>query len=255
MRNFSITAFLIISLPILGQQTPNTNDSQELTTVKLDPVYFILGTLSDYMGRFTYVNKESQIDSYYPFEKPLIELLESIITNDLNLKVSTIPDNLVEVSLYETFSPELSLVLNSFFNKTHLITDSLKNKPEFNHSYLTGRYYRYGEKINDSIYKIQLANSGDHKVCDSLLRRVGCTKIHFKYLRNIPAQFIYYFIPTSGLKNYLNYIENEKVKLQDSFNEYLKSRMKFDDQMLRKLDESERKKREGIIELFKNNGL
>jgi len=246
---------LIISSPILGQQTPNTNNNQQLTTIKLDPVYFILGTLSDYMGRFTYVDKESQIDSYYPYEKPLMEFLESIITNDLNLKVSTIPGNLVEVSLYETFSPELSLVLNSFFNKTYLITDSLKNKPEFIYSYLTGRYYRYGEKINDSIYKIQLANSADHKVCDSLLRRGGCTKIHFKYLRNIPAQFIYYFIPTSGLKNYLNYIEIEKVKLQDSFNEYLKSRMKFDDQMLRKLNESERKKHEGIIELFKNNGL
>jgi len=250
MKDSLISAFLIISLPILGQQTPNTNHSQELTTIKLDPVYFILGTLSDYMGRFTYVDKESQIDRYYPYEKPLMEFLDSIITNDLDLKVSTVPDNLLEVSLYETFSPELSLVLNSFFNRTYLITDSLKNNPELNYSYLTGKYYRYGEKINDSIYKIQLANSGDHKVCDSLLRRVGCKKIHFKYLRNIPAQFIYYFIPTNELKRYLDYLAKEKKEIEDSYFNYLKTELKLDSLDLKTFEEINKREFSEIIDLF-----
>jgi hypothetical protein len=195
-----ISVLLIISVALLGQPDSNKTNLQVNDTVELDPKYFILGSLSDYMGRFEYVNKKYQIDRYYSYEKPLMEFLEAIIKNDLNLNVTTIPDNLHEADLYETFSPELSLVLNSYFNRTYLITDSLKNKPEFNYSYLTGKYYRYGEKINDSIYKIQLANSADHKACDLLLRRIGCPRIHFKYLKNIPAQFIYYFIPTTELK-------------------------------------------------------
>ena len=255
MRDFFISALLIISFSMIGQQVSTKKNNKAITNIKFDPEYFILGTLSDYMGRFTYVNKNYQIDRYYSFEKPLMEYIENMIEKENNIDIITTPDNELNISRYETFSTELSLEMNSYFYNNHLIIDSLKNIPNLNCSYLAGRYYRYGRKINNSIYSIQIANSADHLVCDSLLRRVGCTKIHFKSLKNIPAQFIYYFIPTPGLKIYLDNIEKEKVKLEDSFREYLKSYLKLTDQDLKKFDESTRRNDTEIINLFKNNGL
>jgi hypothetical protein len=255
IKVFLISVLLIISVSLLSQLDSKKTNLQINDTVKLDPTYFILGSLSDYMGRFEYVDKKNQIDRYYPYEKPLMEFIESIIKNNLNLNVITVPDKLSEVDLYETFSPELSPVLNSYFNRTYLVIDSLKNKPELNCSYLTGRYYRYGKRINDSIYLIQMANSADHEACHLLLKRIGCTRIHFKYLKNIPAQFIYYFIPTTELKNYFDSLENEKKKLEDSYNELIRSKFKFSDENLKKIEEIKRKDYEKIIELFKNNGL
>ena len=74
-------------------------------TVTLDPHYFILGTLSDYMGRFQYVDREKQIDRYYPYEKPLADYLTGYIKNQLNIEVQTV----FEPSLHsEMFSEELS---------------------------------------------------------------------------------------------------------------------------------------------------
>ena len=235
----------------MGQPTSKSVSPQVYDTVKLDPTYFILGTLSDYMGRFSYVNKKFQIDRYYSIEKPLVEYLNFLITNELKINVTTVPDNLSEVSLYETFSPELSSILNSYFIGDYLSLKNLKNQPELNYSYLAGRYYRYGDRINDSIYKIQLANSSDHKICDTLLRRIGCTKIHFKYLKNIPAQFIYYFIPTSRLEEYFNSLDQEKTKLEDLYNDFVKPKHAFSDTTLKKIEAIKEKKYQEIIDLFK----
>ena len=139
---------------MMGQQTSTTKHYQKITTIKIDPEYFILGTLSDYMGRFTYVSKNYQIDRYYSFEKPLIDYIEAMTKGEFNIELSITPDNEQKVSRYETFSPELSSKINSYFNNNHLIIDSLKNLQNLNCSYLTGRYYRYGKRINNSIYSI-----------------------------------------------------------------------------------------------------
>jgi hypothetical protein len=251
IRYLLIAVLLTISIPNLGQIAPKgDNNRYFVETIELDPFYFILGTLWDYIGRFTYVDKNSQIDRYYPYEKPLMEYLERMVKEEFNIVIKTTPDNESKVSRYETFSPELSSKINSYFNKNFLIIDSLKNLPKLNSSYLAGRYYRYGRKINDSIFSIQIANSADHKACDSLLRRVGCTKIHFKYLKNIPAQFIYYFIPTNELKRYFDYLAKEKKELEDSYFNYLKTELKLDNQDLETFKEVNKKKYTEIIDLF-----
>jgi hypothetical protein len=252
IKTLFFAALLTISVSTWGQMAPKVNNNREITkTIKLDPTYLILGTLSDYMGRFQYVDKNSQIDRYYPYEKPMMEYLEGIIKKEFNIEITTTPDKVPKASRYETFSPELSSIINSYFNKNYLILDSLKNQPEFNSSYLAGRYYRYGRKINDSIYLIQLANSADHKVCDSLLRRADCTKIRFKYLNNIPAQFKYYFIPTIELKRYFDYLTKEKKKLEDSFNKYLKTELEVGNRKLKTFKEINKKEYSEIIDLFK----
>jgi hypothetical protein len=227
-RNFLICALLTISVQTFGQTVSKVNNPALVKTIEIDPFYFTLGTLWDYSGRFTYVDKSSQVDRYYVNEKPLMDYLERMIKKELNIEIKAVPDNESNVRRYETYSPELSSSINSFFNNNHLIIDSLKNLPKLNYSYLAGRYYRYGHRINDSIYSIQIANSADHKAIDSLLRRIGCNKIHFKYLNNIPAQFIYYFIPTNELETYFDSLANEKKKLEDSYLNYLQSELKID---------------------------
>ncbi|MBI9063700.1 MAG: hypothetical protein JEZ14_17095 [Marinilabiliaceae bacterium] len=101
-------------------------------------------------------------------------------------------------------SVKLSKTLNSFYDE--LIDSLFKTETEIC-SFLTGVFYRYGEKLDSTIYKIQLANSPKHQDCYELLKRIGCTKILYKYLRNIPAQYILYFEPTFALKSYLDSIE------------------------------------------------
>ena len=250
MKIFLIIVTLIMTLPcqIYPQSESRHAPSNKIS---INSTYFILGTLSDYMGRFTYVDKPSQIDRYYAYEISLMDYLEQIIQREFKIEIKTTPDTLPKVSLYETFSPKLSLIINSYFKKPYLILDSLKNQPELNRSYLTGKYYRYGRKINDSIYSIQLANSADHKVFDSLLRREGCTKIHFKYLDNVPAQFIYYFIPTLELKKYLDSMIKQKKVLDNSYNKMIMTTLKFGKNDINKMTNSQTLTNPEIIELFK----
>ncbi|MBI9063701.1 MAG: hypothetical protein JEZ14_17100 [Marinilabiliaceae bacterium] len=59
------------------------------STSEIVPIYFILGTLSDYMGRFQYIERHTQVDRYYPHEKPLVTYLTKFIQAELNIKVDT----------------------------------------------------------------------------------------------------------------------------------------------------------------------
>jgi len=83
--------------------------------------------------------------------------------------------------------------------------------------------------MSDSIFKIQLANSPNHKICDKLLRRAGCTNINFQYLKNVPSQYIYYFKPTTQLKSCFEKIAKQKEKLDMSFDELMKSTFGVDE--------------------------
>ncbi len=183
--------------------------------IKIDTTYFLLGTLSDYMGRFQYVNRDSQIDRYYPYEKPLMVYVDSLIIQKFKVKI-TVDKNL------NTFSKDAAATLNSFYDENWLFIDTLFNNSEEIHSFLTGKYYRYGEKLNDTIFKIQLANSPSHKICNILLNKIKCSNINFKYLANTPAQFIYYFRATDDLKLYFSAINKQKEMLDNSFYESIK---------------------------------
>jgi len=200
----------------------NINSTDSIRTVSFDPVYFVMGTLSDYMGRFQYVDREKQIDRYSPFEKPLVDYLTGYIKSDLNIVVDTIFE---KSNHSEMFSDELSNILNSFYGeKDELLNSKFETKNQI-YSFLAGVYYRHGEKLNSSIYKIQLANSPKHQNCYDFLKQIDCENIFYQYLRNIPAQFILYFEPTNELKKYLDSIELEKAILKESFYDQMKEYM------------------------------
>lgn len=190
---------------------------------KYEHIYFVLGTLSDYMGRFRYINREKQVDRYYPYEKPLVNYLTKYIKTELNIKLDTIFE---KSNHCNTYSDELSKILNSFYGtKDELINDKFETNTQIC-SFLSGVYYRYGDKLDTNVYKIQLANSPKHQICYEFLKRIGCKKIFYKYLKNIPVQFILYFEPTDELKTYLDFIESERLILNESLNMQIEEIMK-----------------------------
>lgn len=187
------------------------------------PVYFILGTLSDYIGRFYAVDRSQQVDRYDGPEKPLVDYLETMIKEHTGMKV----DSLIEKrnnrlyssdilsKRYLLYSDELAKALNNFYGKDDHLIDSLFTTNEQIYSFLAGVYYRYGDRLDSSICKIQMANSSKHINCKAFLERVGCKKVVYKHLNNIPAQNILYFIPTEELLSYFNGIERQKMLLRE----------------------------------------
>lgn len=187
------------------------------------PVYFILGTLSDYIGRFYAVDRSQQVDRYDGPEKPLVDYLETMIKEHTGMKV----DSLIEKrnihtkssdvfsKRYLLYSNELSKALNNFYGMNDHLIDSLFTTNEQIYSFLAGVYYRYGDRLDSSICKIQMANSSKHINCKAFLERVGCKKVVYKHLNNIPAQNILNFIPTEELLSYFNGIERQKMLLRE----------------------------------------
>lgn len=202
--------FLLVSLLI-----PNSLICQDSAAVhKLNSMYLLLGTLSDYMGRYTYINKPGQVDEYHYYEQPLVEFIDSLINNDLGFEseVSQTSFN----GNYYIFSDPLAKSIRSRY-ENNLLIDSLFRTNQEICSFLAGRYYRYGEQLNDSIYKIHIPNSPDHSIIEVLLRRINCRKIHYKFLRNIPGHFSYFFIPTDELKKSFAQVSRQKYELSLSY--------------------------------------
>ena len=197
--------------------TPATSELPADYRPEVVPVYFLLGTLSDYMGRFQYVARQNQVDRYYPYEKPLVNYLTIYIAQQLRIKV----DTSFEKSGHSRMdSPELAKMLNGYYSHRGLLTDSLFTTDAQICSFLLGNYYRYGQKLSDKIYKIQLANTLKGPLLGAQLQRAGCDKVLYKFLHNIPAQTIYYFTPSQKLTRYFDLVELENAKLRESFLNY-----------------------------------
>lgn len=242
---------------IAGVSIPKDSDKYKTihSTNEYEPVYFVLGTLSDYMGRFQYVDRERQIDRYYPYEEPVVRFLATYIKDNLNTAVDTIfkeSGHKITSRHGEMYSESLSKTLNSFYGSDDKLLDSSFKTNEQINSFLAGVYYRYGEKMDSTIYKIQLANSPKHQNCYNLLKHIGCRKIFYKYLNNIPSQYILYFEPTDGLKMYLDIIEPQRLILQRSNYIMMSELMKKDLSEIERMSEETREARAPAVrEMFK----
>lgn len=201
----------------------NTEDAVA-TDPKVVPVYFVLGTLSDYLGRFYAVERSKQVDQYDGTEKPLVDYLQAMINAQPGMKVDSLAErknklrgsSVAMSKKYLLYCDVLSDMLNNFYGKDDHLIDSLITTHEQIYSFLAGVYYRYGDRLDSSIYKIQMANSSKPVNCQALLGKVGCKKVVYKHVNVIPAQNIVYFTPTDELINYFNAIEKEKLLLRES---------------------------------------
>lgn len=217
MKSKTLLLILILSISntLFSQEKEKNKTGWELNSqrvkdsmiVKIDTTFFLLGTLNDYMGR-KWIAKGEVFDRYYPFEKPLMKFVDRIVKKEYKI-VLIEKDNCLN-------SKEMADKMNSFYVENNL-NDSLFTTKEKNLSFLLGAYYRYGEKVTDNIYKIQIANSFKHIEIQKILISLGCKNIFYKRLQNIPVQNIIYFESNDLIKAYFETIEFEKQKLFDSF--------------------------------------
>ena len=214
---------------------PNEIDT---TQVRINSTFLLLGILNDYIN-YNYGNIKNKFDSYNSGEKPLKNFVDSIAKKDFNVNLIEEKNNLI--------SEKLSNLMNSFYIGNNL-NDSLFNSNEKKLSFLLGVYYRYGEKINDNIYIIQLANSSKHKNVYEYLKELNCQNILFKRLDNYPRIYKIYFQPTDIMKKYFKTIETEKNKLLASNDEYSRTNEKLKEELKKQKDIENLK----IIEIFSN---
>lgn len=218
--------------------TFNKANEIDTTQVRINSTFLLLGTLNDYIS-YNYGNIKNKFDSYNKNEKPLMSFVDSIAKKDFNV-------NLIKEKNY-LVSEKLFNLMNSFYIENNL-NDSLFDSNEKKLSFLLGVYYRNGEKINDNIYKIQLANSSKHKNVYEYLKELNCQNILFKRLDNIPRIYQIYFQPTDIMKQYFETIETEKNKLLASTDEFSRTNKKLKEEIKKQKDIENLK----IIEIFSN---
>ncbi len=214
-NNNFIYFFILITLTKVFSQTdekiikgvtirnPNQIDT---TQVRVNSTFLLLGTLNDYVSH-KYVTKQNQFDRYYDYEKPLMKYIDSVAKKDFKITLAE------EGGCF--LSEELSNKMNSYYLGNNL-NEKLFDSNEKKLSFLLGVYFRDGDKINDNLYKIQLANSPKHNNVYEILKELNCQKIFFNRLDNFPKIYQIYFQPTEIMKKYFATIGIEKEKLFDS---------------------------------------
>jgi len=189
------------------------------------PECFVLGTL-----HFFNVRNDNQVDLYANYEKPLVDFLVGYVQEKFGFTLQKEK----EEGGFATYSSELLKRLKNYFDKEGNLDISLFKSDEEICSFLLGVYYRDGDKIDDSIYKINFA-SPYHELVYLLLKRIECDRIfyvHEKYL--VPGGYRYYFEPSVLLKKYFDSIEMERIKLYNYFIENSKYYRKDEDKQYRK---------------------
>lgn len=185
---------------------------------QLDKKFFLLGTLTDYMGRERCKSEWELVDHYYLFEKSLLQYNYSLLKKEYpDLQMDSINRFLKSKRLGAEINSKFDFKYNGFFcskeeNEEGIPLDSaysgsirlesFKTKKE-KISYLTGVYVRYG-KSNKEKYTIRIANSvSTFPVCVELLKQLGCKNVTTEIIEAIPSSYIIYFTPTKELEKYL----------------------------------------------------
>ncbi len=214
MKNLIL--FIILNLIVsysFGQSTFGQPKDSVNFEVKINPDFFLLGTFSDYLGRFEYIDRKTQIDRYYPYEENLANYINKFIYQNYNVKGRL---EFEKTRHSELFNSSLAKQIHSeyFDEKGNFIDDKL-DSDEKKYSFLLGVYFRYGEQVTDNIYKIQVANSPKDKQLYKILKDLESDKIVYKFLRGyIPSSDIFYFVATPRMVKYFKTIETENQELK-----------------------------------------
>lgn len=209
--------------------------------ISLDNDYFLIGTLSDYMGREKYKNVSERVDKYTQSEKQLCLSIDSIFRNSYtDLEFSSSVHKISKENEFELHSKTLAERIESFYSYKpsgrmayngqteieKLNLDSLTKTPDFyttnfdtiytgslklnvfttenqKVSFITGAYVRFGWQT-DSLYHIRVFNSVSKvRILNDLLKELGCTNIDYEIKKGyIPTGHTVSFIPTKLLNEY-----------------------------------------------------
>lgn len=229
MKNL-ITIVLIFSLFCCEKKEKNLIDNE----------YFLIGTLSDYMGREKYKGNEERVDKYYQSEKQLCLAIDSIFKKSYpDLVFISSAHKISKKDEYELNSKKLAKKIESFYSFKYNGKGTFKKFIDFDSinidslvktgnviekyydtiyegtlkpkvfetqkqklSFITGAYIRYGSQV-DSLYQIRVFNSSSKvKVLDDLLKDIGCTYVNYDIKQTIPMGHTVSFIPTKKLEDY-----------------------------------------------------
>lgn len=220
--------FILITIQSYAQNNKASNTELSNYKVHIFPDAFLVGTFSDYLGRFYYIDKETQIDRYDPKEKSLAKYVSYYINryykieNELEIKES----NVLELNV-----PSLAKRLNTtYYSENGQISiEKLKTEAE-KLSFLLGIYYRNGALLKDNIYQIKLISSPKEKEIYTILKELGCEKIVFNSSQDIlPQTFTFYFVATPKMIKYFDTIKQEKTQLEFESTNYVDENNKFED--------------------------
>lgn len=212
--------------------------------LKLDSESFLLGTISDYMGRIVITNEKDKIDNYGYSEKCLVNKIDSLLIDKYDdLVIENIESKITYNISTKMYSKKLAEKINSnyTFDKFNLSNNNdtifygiLKPKileTELQKiSFIIGVYSRFGEQKNGK-YCIRLFNStSKFNKCEKILKELNCENIETELIKNIPLNQLVYFKPSKKLNIYFeNYI-------------YLRKQIQIDqDKMFKELSEKYKK--------------
>lgn len=206
----------------------------------LDKDYFLLGTLSDYLGRQKTYKNDDFIDDYYKGETLLMSYIMKIYNDES-------PEFVVDKNQYPynsvtdiLKSKKIAKKINSFYNykfeggfKSYIDPKDKEWRKKHNDfykstepkdtvyvgtmkanlfktdlqkiSFITGAYSRFGEP-NETRYCIRLFNSfSKYECCAVILEQLKCKNIEKEIINNIiPTNQLIYFKPSRELKKYLD---------------------------------------------------
>jgi hypothetical protein len=205
----------------------------------LDKDYFLLGTLSDYLGREKTYKNDDFVDNYYKGETLLMSYIMKTYSDEspeFVVEKNQYPYNSVQDILR---SKKICKKINSFYdfkheggfkyyidpkdkewrkknNDFHKSTESkdtvyvgtmkanLFKTNVQKISFIIGAYSRFGEP-NETRYCIRLFNStSKYEYCAAILKQLKCKNIEKKIINTIPTNQLVYFKPGRELKKYLD---------------------------------------------------
>jgi hypothetical protein len=239
---FIILIVFVFQLAHSQNPTANKFQSQQKANPELilHKDYFLLGTLSDYLGREKTYKNNTFVDNYYKDETSLMSYIMKIYSDES-------PEFVVEKNQYPfnsvtdiLNSKKIAEKMNFFYNfkfdggfKYFIDPKDKEWRKKYNDfhkssepkdtvyvgtmkanlfktnlqkiSFIIGTYSRYG-KPNETRYCIRMFNStSKYDNCVAILEQLKCTNIEKEITKNnIPTHQIVYFKPSLELKKYLD---------------------------------------------------
>lgn len=168
----------------------------DLSGVKGEPVFFVLGMLDEYSGR-AFVESGDMIEHFYCSEHVTAYVFRAYVervAREQSLD-SGIETRWRQECLVSFLSPQIATFINHFYvqDARNLPYSQLEARdPALKLAYLAGAYFRYGVDGH-----FEFANSGEKmKLIARVLEDVGCRDVTMKSREGLPYQNEVFFQPT-----------------------------------------------------------
>lgn len=243
MKSYFFVSILFVAIVVQFNCAQNFKDKQSQSgqdsksKLTLDRDYFLLGTLSDYLGREKTYRNNDFVDNYYKGEYLLMKYIIKIYNDEVTdfvVEKNQYPYNSVEDILR---SKIIAQKMNAFYDfkfeggfksfidpkdkewrkkqleyfksnepKDTVYTGTIKAdifKTNLQRiSFIVGAYSRYGVPNKTRCCMIMFNSESKFKYCETVLKQLKCKDIEKKIVENIPTNQYLYFKPSSELKKY-----------------------------------------------------